>query len=120
MRTDGGLASNHSSDIPKDMSLAASPVDGKTYFLFGSKGSGWYDIDSASAPSDKPVDTTSPFHTLPALNIDVPRAANFNGSIYIFGKVSFFLECHMVSQSIAKDKRNVHALRSRYLYLSLS
>ncbi|KAI7817569.1 hypothetical protein BC939DRAFT_325004 [Gamsiella multidivaricata] len=68
------------------MRVAASPKDGKTFFLFGPKGSGWYDIDSATTPSDKPVSTTSEFHPLPALNVTVPRTANWEGSIYVFGK----------------------------------
>ncbi|KAF9982533.1 hypothetical protein BGZ65_002750, partial [Modicella reniformis] len=73
-------------NIPTDMSLAASPNDGKTFFLFGSKGSGWYDINAATSPSDRPVETTSEFHSLPAMNIGVPRATNYDGSIWIFGK----------------------------------
>ncbi|KAG0350253.1 hypothetical protein BGZ54_003939, partial [Gamsiella multidivaricata] len=74
------------SNVPADMRVAASPKDGKTFFLFGPKGSGWYDIDSATTPSDKPVSTTSEFHPLPALNVTVPRTANWEGSIYVFGK----------------------------------
>ncbi|KAI8346715.1 hypothetical protein B0O80DRAFT_224897 [Mortierella sp. GBAus27b] len=74
-------------NVPTDMKVAASPVDGKTFFLFGPKGSGWYDIDASPSCTDYPVKTTSDFHPLPALNVSVPRATNYDGSIYVFGKV---------------------------------
>ncbi|KAF9431906.1 hypothetical protein BGZ76_011538, partial [Entomortierella beljakovae] len=46
------------SNVPTQKTLAASPVDGKTYFLFGPKSSCWYDITSATSPSTSPVQTT--------------------------------------------------------------
>ncbi|KAG0009508.1 Ribosomal protein S6 kinase alpha-4 [Entomortierella chlamydospora] len=73
-------------NVPTDMKLAAAPDDGKTFFLFGPKGSCWYDITAATTLSSQPIQTTSECHSLPALNISVPRATNYDGSIYIFGK----------------------------------
>ncbi len=69
------------------MSLAAAPNNGKTFFLFGTKGSGWYDITAATSASDQPVQTTSEFHPMHPLNIAQPRATNYGGSIWVFGKV---------------------------------
>lgn len=69
------------------MSVAASTVTGKNFFLFGKKSSCWYDIESATSPSTQSVTTTSECHPLPALNISTPRAVNVNGTIYVFGKV---------------------------------
>ncbi|KAG0091129.1 hypothetical protein BGZ92_001429, partial [Podila epicladia] len=73
-------------NVPTDMSVAASTRTGKNFFLFGKKGSCWYDIESATAPSNQPVTTTSECHPLPALTIGTPRAVNVNGTIYVFGK----------------------------------
>ncbi|KAI8594630.1 hypothetical protein EDD21DRAFT_76945 [Dissophora ornata] len=75
-------------NVPTNMTVAASPNDGKTFFLFGPKGSGWYDITSATTPSDQPIQTTSDFYTLPALNITTPRAVDWGGDIWVFGKVT--------------------------------
>ncbi|KAF9278758.1 hypothetical protein BGZ68_008357, partial [Mortierella alpina] len=74
------------SNIPTDMSLAAAPNNGKTFFLFGTKGSGWYDITAATSASSQPIQTTSEFHPMHPLNIAQPRATNYGGSIWVFGK----------------------------------
>ncbi|KAF9195616.1 hypothetical protein BGZ50_004014, partial [Haplosporangium sp. Z 11] len=74
------------SNVPTDMNLAAAPNNGKTFFLFGPKGSGWYDISAATSASTTPVQTTSEFHPLPALTVGSPRATNWGGSIWVFGK----------------------------------
>ena len=79
------------------MKLAAAPLTGKSFFLFGPKSSCWYDITAASSASDQPVLTTSDCKPLPAMHIDNPRATNYNGSIWIFGEVrtgfTFFQSC---------------------------
>ncbi|KAG0258614.1 hypothetical protein BG011_003175 [Mortierella polycephala] len=73
-------------NVPTDMAVAAAPNNGKSFFLFGPKGSGWYDISAATSASTTPVQTTSEFQPLPALTVGSPRATNWGGSIWVFGK----------------------------------
>ncbi|KAF9898050.1 hypothetical protein BX616_004557, partial [Lobosporangium transversale] len=73
-------------NVPTDMRLAAAPLTGKTFFLFGPKASCYYDINAADSSSEHPIQVTSDCHPLHPLNITVPRATNHGGSIWIFGK----------------------------------
>ncbi|KAF9430129.1 hypothetical protein BGZ76_000957 [Entomortierella beljakovae] len=78
------------SNVPTDMNLAASPNNGKVFFLFGPKSSCWYDITvtttPATSPSQQVVQTNGECQSMAPLSISVPRATNFGSSVWIFGK----------------------------------